>query len=502
MTDTRITSTTPITSPNNVAAVDNVTFTAGRTGSDAQQRAIGALIGAVVGDALGAPFEFGPRGAFTGRFPSTVLAGSTEMVGGGAFDWAPGEFTDDSQMMLALAESLLACGALNLDDLWTRFRAWRAGATDCGTTTAAALSHEDRHVAATDAHQGRGRTASNGALMRTWAVALAFVAHDPVDVMTAARAQAALTHFDPLAGWSAAIGTELCRRAILGADPLTQIDDVLSFVDEEHRAEFARVMSPRWEPNLDGDHSNGAATICLAQAVWALRHSNDFESAMRLAIDLGGDTDTVACVAGALAGAVYSVQGIPSRWMTHVHGSFDTPTGRTTYRYADLLDTARLLLGRDRASRTAIEPPAHPQRVDEEVPVFASDLGGAIECDGDFATISLCLIDGRLDHHAVRRELYMRDEVGHDENANLLAAVEDAVSSIDALLAEGHRVLVHCHGGRSRTGLVLKAWAMRRYALTEAEAHVWLEARWHRYRPWNTTFTEFLRDTWQPTVRD
>ncbi|MEY4010703.1 MAG: hypothetical protein RLZZ93_1396, partial [Actinomycetota bacterium] len=97
MTDTRITSTTPITSPNNVAAVDNVTFTAGQTGSDAQQRAIGALIGAVVGDALGAPFEFGPRGAFTGRFPSAVLAGSTEMVGGGAFDWAPGEFTDDSQ---------------------------------------------------------------------------------------------------------------------------------------------------------------------------------------------------------------------------------------------------------------------------------------------------------------------------------------------------------------------------------------------------------------------
>ena len=43
---------------------------------------------------------------------------------------------------------------------------------------------------------------------------------------------------------------------------------------------------------------------------------------------------------------------------------------------------------------------------------------------------------------------------------------------------------------------------MRRYALTEAEAHVWLEERWHRYRPWNTTFTEFLRDTWQPTVRD
>lgn len=487
MNDTHITST--------------ITINPVRIGADAQQRAIGALIGATVGDALGAPFEFGPAGAYSARFPTPLRGTSTEMVGGGAFDWAPGEFTDDSQMMLALAESLLARGGLDLDDLWARFRAWRSGATDCGTTTAGALAHEDRHGAAADVHRSWGRTASNGALMRTWAIALAFVGHDTAEVMKVARAQAELTHFDPLAGWSAAIGTELCRRAILGADPTTQIDDVLSFVDESYRAEFARLLSPRWEPNLDTDHSNGAATICLAQAVWALRGSRDFESAMRLVIDLGGDTDTVACVAGALAGAVYSVQGIPSRWLTVVHGSFSTPSGRVGYRYADLLDTARLLLGRDRAGRSRLEVPAHPQRVDEEVPVFASDLGGAIECDGDFATVSLCLIDGRLDHHTVRRELYMRDEEGHDENVNLLAAVEDAVSSIDALLADGHRVLVHCHGGRSRTGLVLKAWAMRRYSFTEAEAHAWLEARWHRYQPWNTTFTEFLRDTWEPTVR-
>ncbi|NDF30677.1 MAG: hypothetical protein EB147_00400 [Acidimicrobiia bacterium] len=358
-------------------------------GPDSQQRGIGALIGACVGDALGAPFEFGPSHAFSTRFPTPLLGTSTEMIGGGAFDWAPGEFTDDSQMMLALAESLLACGSLDLDDVWARFRAWRSGATDCGTTTAGALAHEDRHDAAAEVHRTWGRTASNGALMRTWAIALAYVGHDTSDVMTIARTQAELTHFDPLAGWS----------------------------------------------------------------------------------------------------------------LTVVHGSFTNPTGRSSYRYADLLDTARLLLGRRRASRTRLEEPAHPQRVDDEVPVFASDLGGAIECDGDFATVSLCLIDGRLDHHTVRRELYMRDEVGHDENVNLLAAVEDAVSTVDALLADGHRVLVHCHGGRSRTGLVLKAWAMRRYGFTEVEAHEWLEQRWYRYAPWNTTFTEFLRDTWEPKVR-
>lgn len=487
MNDTHHTSTT-------------IPFVPGRIGADAQQRGIGALLGATVGDALGAPFEFGPAHRYSDRFATSCRGTCTEMIGGGAFDWAPGEFTDDSQMMLALAESLIARGGLDLDDVWLRFIAWRSQATDCGSTTAGALAHGARHGAAAEAHRQLGRTASNGALMRTWAIALAFVGHDTEEVMSAARAQAGLTHFDPLAGWAAAIGTELCRRAILGADPLSQIDDVLSFVDPACRAEFVEVLSPDWVPNQPDDHSNGSALVCLAQAVWALRVSHDFESAMRAVIDLGGDTDTVACVAGALAGAVHSVQGIPSRWMTVVNGSFTTPSGRSTYRYADLLDTARLLLGRDRASRTRLEVPAHPEQVDDELPVFASDLGGAIECDGNFATVSLCLIDGRLDHHAVRRELYMRDEEGPDENANLLAAVVDAVDSIDALLAEGHRVLVHCHGGRSRTGLVLKAWAMRRHGFSEPEAHEWLRERWYRYEPWNTTFTEFLRDTWELRV--
>ena len=60
------------------------------------QRAIGAILGSAIGNALGAPFEFGPAGQFTTRFPTSALGPSTEMVGGGNFGWAPGEFTDDT----------------------------------------------------------------------------------------------------------------------------------------------------------------------------------------------------------------------------------------------------------------------------------------------------------------------------------------------------------------------------------------------------------------------
>jgi ADP-ribosyl-[dinitrogen reductase] hydrolase len=63
-------------------------------------------------------------------------------------------------------------------------------------------------------------------------------------------------------------------------------------------------------------------------------------------------------------------------------------------------------------------------------------------------------------------------------------------------LAEGRNVVVHCHGGRSRTGLVVKAWKMRRDGISEREAHDWLAHRWQRYQDYNETFLEMLRTTW------
>ena len=88
-------------------------------------RITGALVGAAVGDALGAPFEFRPPRTFAMAFPSPNLRGSGEMIGGGGFEWAPGEFTDDTQMGVLLAQSLVdARHDLNPDDLWRRWRAW------------------------------------------------------------------------------------------------------------------------------------------------------------------------------------------------------------------------------------------------------------------------------------------------------------------------------------------------------------------------------------------
>ena len=81
------------------------------------QRAVGAVLGSAVGDALGAPFEFGPAGQYSARFRESVVSDTGEMVGGGGFGWDRGEFTDDTQMATIQAESILANGGIDGADL-------------------------------------------------------------------------------------------------------------------------------------------------------------------------------------------------------------------------------------------------------------------------------------------------------------------------------------------------------------------------------------------------
>src|SRR5690349_4115616 len=79
-------------------------------------RVAGALVGSAVGDALGAPFESGPAGQFSARFPTAARGTRTEMCGGGAGGWAPGEFTDTTGTALLVATSLVEHGKLDAAD--------------------------------------------------------------------------------------------------------------------------------------------------------------------------------------------------------------------------------------------------------------------------------------------------------------------------------------------------------------------------------------------------
>ena len=151
---------------------------------------VGVLLATAAGDALGAAYEFGPP-----RGPELEVA----MVGGGAFGWEPGEWTDDTSMAIAIAEVAASGADLReeqaLDALARRWHGWSQHANDVGVQTRSVLSRAGRRgisaqTARTESaalHELAGRTAGNGSLMRTAPVALAYL-DDELGLVEAARA--------------------------------------------------------------------------------------------------------------------------------------------------------------------------------------------------------------------------------------------------------------------------------------------------------------------------
>ncbi len=277
-------------------------------------REVGAVVGSAVGDALGAPFEFGRPGDFARTFPD----GCGEMRGGGG--WDPGEATDDTQMAVLVAESILDHDGLVLSDVFVRFRRWAAGEPkDIGLQTEDVLtSGEPWDLAAALHFQINLRAAGNGSLMRASTSAVYFAAAGRSATMEAGRRLAALTHGDRAAWEGTAVLHELLRLALAGEDPLAALPEVLREVHPDHRERWSVVLADSWHPD-DATEFNGAVWPCLGSALWALRSTSDFEKALTAAVDLGGDTDTVAAVTGMLAGAVYGADALPSRWTEPLH---------------------------------------------------------------------------------------------------------------------------------------------------------------------------------------
>ncbi|MET7365033.1 ADP-ribosylglycohydrolase family protein [Streptomyces sp. NPDC005566] len=304
-----------------------------------RDRAAGAVVGSAAGDALGAPFEFGAPGVFGARFPDGVGT----LCGGGG--WDPGEATDDTQMAVLVGESLLENGGLELPDIFERFRRWAAGEPkDIGLQTEDVLTSGDPWDTAAALHfQINAHAAGNGSLMRATTSAVYFARQGRAATMYAARRIAALTHGDRAAWEGTAVFHELVRVALDGDDPLAAVPGALAEVHDDHRDRWAAVLAPDWHPD-DATEFNGAVWPCLGTALWALRTTSGFEGALAAAVDVGGDTDTVAAVTGGLAGAVYGLGAVPERWTRTLHVPLPG-YGDRVLQAADLVSLAERLDG-------------------------------------------------------------------------------------------------------------------------------------------------------------
>ncbi|MDK3256578.1 ADP-ribosylglycohydrolase family protein [Blastococcus capsensis] len=355
---------------------------------------------------------------------------ATEMCGGGPGDREPGEFTDDTQMALLVAASLLERGGLDEADLFDRFHTWAAaGPPNIGTQTRAVLgSGRAWDVAATDHFAATGRAAGNGSLMRTTPAAIWFSRFGTAATMDAARRISALTHGDPSAGEGCAIFSELVRVALEGEDPLAAIPAALEHVAPEHRDRWAAVLAP----------------VC------------------------------------------FGMGAIPMRWASAVHGRV-LGVGDRVWRGNDLQELSAQLDGKEPVPFEAgVISRIGPTEV---LPgIWAGNLDGARHSESDFAVISLCKL-GEPFGHEVHRMAYVADT---DHNADLDAVLADVLDDLAALRAEDRKVLVHCHGGASRTGLVLRAWLVREQGMSPDEATAHVVERWPHLGLWNQSFTAAL----------
>ncbi|GGC44434.1 hypothetical protein GCM10011371_34830 [Novosphingobium marinum] len=275
----------------------------------AEDRAVAALLGLAAGDALGASYEFRRRGSY-------VPTGA--MTGGGPFGLAPGQWTDDTAMALALAESLLDHPALDATDLMERFASWRTHGTysctgtcfDIGMTTAQAIARYRRDgdplAGSTDPH-----SAGNGSLMRLAPVAIRHW-RDRAAMHEVAALQSRTTH-GAAEAVDACIGfCDMLADAIAGRPR----SEVLRPRQARLAPAISRIMAGSWQGrHRDTIASTGYVVHSLEAAIWCTARTGSAREALVLASGLGEDTDTVAAITGQLAGALHGTAALPAQWL-------------------------------------------------------------------------------------------------------------------------------------------------------------------------------------------
>jgi ADP-ribosyl-[dinitrogen reductase] hydrolase len=180
------------------------------------------------------------------------------------------------------------------------------------------------------------------------------------------------------------------------------------------------------------------------------------------------------------------VGGIPIRWSSAVHGRVPGYADRR-WGLADLQELAAALDGKPLPHYSpGVIPRIGPHEV---LPgIWAGNLDGARYSDIDFAVISLCRL-GEPFPHGVQRMAYIAD---NDYNSDLDDVLADVLDDMAALRADGRKLLIHCHGGASRTGLVLRAWLRRTEGMTADEATAHVAERWPHLGLWNASFSAAL----------
>jgi ADP-ribosylglycohydrolase len=283
-------------------------------------RAVGCMLGMVIGDSLGSQVEFQTAELIRAAYPDGVRDLAVSKV----WQTLAGQPTDDSELALTLARSLVRMGGYDAEDAAASYGGWYDSKPfDCGHSTrlafsaAAAATHGKARAARTTADRD---SQSNGSLMRIAPIGV--WAGNPDEAARIASEDSALSHPHPVCRAACACFAAAIAAALAGADRPAMLETALGIAeaagdDAAPVADALRQAGAGIAP-IDFQHHMGWVLISLQNAFFHLAAGATVEAALVATVAQGGDTDTNAAIAGALLGAADGRAALPVRWVMPV----------------------------------------------------------------------------------------------------------------------------------------------------------------------------------------
>ena len=287
----------------------------------------GCIYGVLVGDALGTTYEFEKE-------TTIMLSKTLNIVGGGPFNVAIGQLTDDSEMTLALAYSIINKKKYDKEDVAKAYIRWlKSDPIDNGISTAKALRKaKNFQDTVNNSIKYNSKSLSNGFLMRISPLAVIGKNMDKYKLNKIIKDEISITHSNKECLIAGKFYIYLLIYILNGGEDYYNYSLQLSGKDYTlKKIVEGALKSPYYiryknvKIDVDGQYM-GYYVVSLQIALYCLFNSKTYQSAMRTIIKLGGDTDTNCAISGALLGAKFGYNKIPKKWLkTILEADYDRP---------------------------------------------------------------------------------------------------------------------------------------------------------------------------------
>lgn len=286
---------------------------------ETKDKIYGTIFGQAIGDALGLGTEFMSKKEVREKYPDGLKEYSQIIRDYHRAKFQPGSWSDDTDMMLCIANAIIEDKGINLHTIARNFKQWvyAPETRGVGQTTLKVLSiaeyvEKPHQVAELIWRMTRTKNAANGSVMRT-----AIIGLKKENVAQTAEDVCKLTHFDPRCVGSCVIVSEIINHLIWHDEQLSysQIITIGNKYDKSIAEYIDKAYYNGIESlELDEPSSIGYTLKALGSALWCLFHANDFEEGLLKVVNEGGDADTNAAVACAMLGAKFGYTSIPQKY--------------------------------------------------------------------------------------------------------------------------------------------------------------------------------------------